>query len=190
MCDGPVAIPSPIERIRFHLANLPGDIGCRHLARDRDGFDARLIVLLGLAKPIVQKVPACVSHGCPLRGTCAFEPDFDPEASRNKSGVKYRPTPDGMVAAGNPSLIGERIVALPLAARVMTLLRTGPLSPFSLHAGLHGIGFGVGLDASGAPLEPISRPALGLIIETLAALGHVAIDDIAGTFALNDGEGP
>ncbi|MBA2755623.1 MAG: hypothetical protein H0U40_14380 [Chloroflexia bacterium] len=178
----PEATPDvgPIARIQSHQGNLPGDIGCRHLARDRDGVDSRLIFLLSLGKPIIQKLPTCASHGCPLHGTCAFDANFDPEAAGNKSGAKYRPSPDGTVAAVEPELIGERIVALPLAAHVFASLAVGPLTPFGLHASVHRDGFAVGTDRSGDLLDPISRPVQGHIHESLAALGLVAFDAKAG----------
>ncbi|HEV2108602.1 MAG TPA: hypothetical protein VGR16_10105 [Thermomicrobiales bacterium] len=156
-------------KLSAHLADLPGGIGCRHLARQRDRFNAGILVSLSLVKPIVSRVPRCVDHGCPLIPTCDHAADFEPEASGSKAGVKYRPTPDGLAAAADAALIESATVTLPAAADILNLLASGPMTIFELETRLRA--------AWSAPGKPPDRPELGQLIAILVGLGRVRLDD-------------
>ena len=148
-----------------HLANLPGQVGCRHLARQRDDFEAGILVSLGLVKPITSRVPRCAEHGCPLTGTCEHAGDFEPDASGNKAGVKYRPTAAGLAASADPSLIDAATRALPSVESVLALLADEPLTVFELDTRLR-----ADRDAqAGVP----DRPELGHIVALLVETGKV-----------------
>lgn len=123
------------ERIITHLADLPGDIGCRHLARQRDQVPGGLLVDLKLVKPIVSRVPTCAAHACPQLGTCEYSADFEPEASGRKSGVKYRRSADGdVVATGVTIPIDTAIAELTPVPDMLAALENQPLTLFELHA--------------------------------------------------------
>lgn len=162
-----------IDRWRAHLAELPGAVGCRHLARERDGVDASLLVTLGLVKPIVSRVPRCADHDCPWLPQCAHWSDFEPEASGNKAGVKYRPTPTGVVASLDASVALAAVTELPAVADVLASLAEGPATVFALHARFlkrmrdaarHGA------DPSGVG---VSRSMLGSVLDVLVGAGLV-----------------
>lgn len=121
-------------RLAAHLADLPGGVGCRHLARQRDDVDTGLLVDLGLVRPIISRVPRCRDHGCPLLHDCPHAADFEPDASGNKAGVKYKATAEGLAAATDPDIIGGAVVSLPAAAEVLVGLTSGPATAFALHA--------------------------------------------------------
>lgn len=152
-------------RLAAHLADLPGEIGCRHLARQRDHLDAGLLVSLGLVKPIMSRVPRCEEHGCPLIATCEFVPDFEPGAGGNKAGVKYRPTADGLAATTDPGVIDRATRALPAVETVLALLAGPPATIFELNTRLR--------DEWAGPAALPDRPELGQIIDLLIELGQV-----------------
>ena len=109
-----------VGRIVAYLVGLPGAVGCRHLARDRDGVEASLLADLGLVKPIMSRVPQCRDHSCPRSGARPWESGFLPEASGAKAGVKYRRTVDGdILASGRVTPIEERLTSLPLVTAVL-----------------------------------------------------------------------
>lgn len=165
-----------VLRIQSHLARLPGEIGCRHLARERDDVEASLLVDLMLVKPIPTRVPTCASHNCPRCGACPWEVDFLPEASGAKAGVKYRRTADGeAVAAGMLSPISDRLAALPLAVAVLAALECGPRSVFALHWDL--VERARVAIRNGVNTERVApdRSALFSVVRLLADLGIVAV---------------
>ena len=165
-----------VRRLRDHLATLPGDFGCRYLARERDGVEASLLIDLDLVRPIATRVPTCAFHKCPRCGTCPWEELFHSEATGGKAGVKYRRTADGdAVAGGSLSVIGDRIADLPLATAVIAALDNGPRSLFAVQWGLvesarEAIRAGVNTERV-AP----DRPALLSVLRLLADLGVVAL---------------
>ncbi len=156
-------------KLSAHLADLPGGVGCRHLARQRDGFDANILVSLSLVKPIVSRVPRCEELGCPLIPTCDHAADFGPDAGGSTAGVKSRPTPDGLAAAADTALIESATVTLPAAADILNLLAGGPMTIFELETGLR-----AAWSAAGTPPD---RPELGQLIAILVGLGHVRLDN-------------
>ncbi len=167
-----------MERIVAHLAALPGDVGCRHLARERDGVESSLLVDLGLVKPIVSRVPQCSDHGCPRSGACPWESDFLHEASGAKAGVKYRRTVDGdALASGIVTPLEERLASLPLAAAVLAQLADGPRSLFAIQ--WHLVEAARAEVRAGKNTERVAphRPALLGVICILSDLGIVQLSD-------------
>lgn len=156
--------------LAVHLSNLPGEVGCRHLARQRDAFDASILVSLGLAKPIMSRVPQCEEHGCPLITTCEYVGDFEPGASGNKAGVKYRRTADGLAASDDPGMIDAATRRLPAVETVLGLLSDGPLTIFELNTRLRAAG------ETGDALP--DRPELGQVVGLLIELGEVGSDGV------------
>lgn len=153
-----------------HLSDLPGEVGCRHLARQRDGFDASILVSLGLAKPIMSRVPRCEEHGCPSITTCEYVHDFEPGASVNKAGVKYRATADGLAASADPGVIEAATRRLPAVETVLGLLSDGPLTIFELDTRLRAAD-----DVADTLPE---RPELGQVVGLLIELGEVGLDGV------------
>lgn len=163
------------ERIAHHLATLPGDIGCRHLARDRDDVPAPLLVDLKLVKPIVSRVPTCQAHDCPLVADCAYEPDFHVDASGSKSGVKYKRAAAGdAVAAGASGALAAAVEELPLARTVLARVGAKPMSMLALHAGLLEEARALVRDGSIPDKVAPSRVTLGATIALLVEVGIVA----------------
>jgi hypothetical protein len=148
-----------------HLGSLPGEIGCRHLARQRDDFDASILVSLGLVKLIRSGVPRCEEHGCPLIDVCEHVADFEPDASGSKAGVKYRPTADGLAASADPAVIDAATRALPAVETVLALLAGGPLTIFQLNTRLR--------ETWSTDEAPPDRPELGQIVTLLVEVGQV-----------------
>ncbi len=174
-----------LQRIRGHLADLPGDIGCRHLARERDGVAAALLGDLHLVKPIMSRVPTCTAHGCPRCGACPWEADFLPDASGAKAGVKYRRTPEGeAVAAGKTAAIVEAIENLALAKAILTTLEGGPSSLFALQWGL--VEEARSAVRAGRNSERVApdRPVLIGVVRMLADLGVIALQENGTIFKL------
>ncbi len=155
-------------KLTAHLASLPGGIGCRHLARQRDQFEAGILVSLSLVKPIMSRVPRCEEHGCPLIAGCEHVADFEPESSGNKAGVKYRPTAAGVAATGEPGAIDAAAVALPAAADILAAVDRGPLTIFELDRRLRSEWSHAG--------EPPDRPELGQIVTILIGVGQIRLD--------------
>jgi hypothetical protein len=155
-------------KVVTHLASLPGGVGCRHLARQRDEFDATILVSLSLVKPIMSRVPRCEEHGCPLVAECEHVGDFEPGSSGNKAGVKYRPTPDGMAATTNPNIVTSATMALPAVSDVLTILEAGPMTVFELNTHLR--------NAWSHPGQPPNRPELGAVVQILVQLGRLRVD--------------
>ncbi len=173
-----------VGRIVAHLVDLPGDVGCRHLARERDELEASLLVDLGLVKPIMSRVPQCRDHGCPRSGACPWESDFLPEASGAKAGVKYRRTVDGdVLASGSVTPLEERLASLPLTTAVLAELADGPRSLFAIQWRL--IEIARADVRAGKNTERVAphRPALLSLIHLLADLGVVQLSD-AGIVSL------
>lgn len=167
-----------VGRIVVHLAEVPGGIGCRHLAREEYDVEASLLVDLRLVKPIVTKVPTCSSHGCPRCGACEWESDFLPDASGSKANVKYRRTIDGAaVAAGAVSAIEARLAELPLANAVLTAVADGPQSLFAIQGRL--IEQARIAVKAGKNTERVAphRPELLGVVRLLADMGLVALSD-------------
>ncbi|MDP8908218.1 MAG: hypothetical protein M3N47_03690 [Chloroflexota bacterium] len=173
-----------VGRIVAHLVDLPGDVGCRHLARDRDELDASLLVDLGLVKPIMSRVPQCRDHGCPRSGACPWESDFFPEASGAKAGVKYRRTVDGdVLVSGSVTPLEERLASLPLATAVLAQLADGPRSLFAIQWRLIEGARADVRDGKNTERVAPHRPALLGVIRLLTDLGIVHLSD-DGTVSL------
>ena len=175
-----------IDRMQIHLAALPGGIGCRHLVRERDGFDAGVLVDLALVKPIVSRVPRCIEHGCPWLPSCAHWRDFEPDASGAKSGVKYRPTAEGVAAATNAGLIARLVAELPAALDVLELLKGGPATIFTLNSlwlerARVAARNGENPDAAG-----INRVTLGAVVGMLVELEMLIRDEDGVTYRVVD----
>jgi hypothetical protein len=167
-----------VVRIVAHLADLPGDVGCRHLAREQFQLEASLLVDLGLVKPIVTRVPACSAHECPRCGACRWEADFLPEASGNKANVKYRRTAEGdVVDAGALAAIEERLAALPLANAVLAEVAAGPRSLFAIQGRF--VELARTEVKAGKNTERVAphRPALMNVVRLLADLGVVRLSE-------------
>jgi hypothetical protein len=174
----PLASSPTVGRIVVHLAERPGDVGCRHLAREDFRVEASLLVDLGLVKPIMSRVPACSVHGCPRRGACRWEADFLPEASGNKANVKYRRTADGdVVAAGSLATIEERLATLPLANAVLAEVADGPRSLFAIQGRL--VEEARAEVKAGKNTERVApnRPVLLSVVRLLAELGVVGLSE-------------
>ena len=175
MTDGGDQAQGATESIRAHLAALPGGVGCRHLARERDAVDASLIVRLGLAKPILRNVPRCADHGCPWQPRCEHWPAFEPESPGPVSGIKYKPTPLGVLAASDASLVGAAVSELPLAAEVDALLEHGPASVFTLHTHYLRRARLAVREEIDADLAGLDRVALGGVLDLLVELGRLTL---------------
>ena len=174
----PLASSPTLGRIVAHLAELPGDVGCRHLAREQYDVAASLLVDLGLVRPIATKVPTCRAHACPRCGGCPWEADFLPEASGNKANVKYRQTADGeAVAAGALAALEERLAALPLANDVLAAVAEGPRSLFALQGRF--VEQARAEVKAGKNTERVAphRPALLSVVRLLTELGVVRLAD-------------
>ena len=165
-----------VGRIVLHLSEVPGGIGCRHLAREEYDVEVSLLVDLRLVKPIVTKVPTCSSHGCPRCGACAWEADFLPNASGSKANVKYRRTVDGdAVAAGAVGAIEERLAGLPLACAVVEAVADGPQSLFAIQGRLiEQARVAVNAGKNTERVAP-HRPELLGVVQLLADLGVVGV---------------
>jgi hypothetical protein len=162
------------ERIAHHLATLPGEIGCRYLARDRDDVPAPLLVDLKLVKPIVSRVPTCQAHDCPLVAECEHEPDFHVDASGSKSGVKYKRTAAGdAVAAGASGALMAAVEDLPLARIVLARIGAKPMSILALHAELLEEARALVRDGSIPDKVAPSRVTLGATVALLVEVGIV-----------------
>lgn len=169
-----VAGSATIDRWRAHLGELPGGIGCRHLARERDGVDASLLVTLGLVKPIVSRVPRCVDHECPWLPRCAHWSDFEPDASGHKAGVKYRPTPTGLAASADASIGLAAVTALPAVADVLAWLSDGPATVFALHARFLERMRVAAQERTDPNEVAVSRSMLGAVLDVLVGAGLIA----------------
>ncbi len=179
-------------RLQAHLGALPGGIGCRHLARERDGLNAELLVRLGLARPIVRGAPRCADHGCPWQPRCVHWPAFEPDAASAGpvAGVKYKPTPAGLAAVADSSRVIDALDNLPVAGEILALLAGGPATVYALHSHFLGqarrtarTGEGDGADRGG-----LDRVALGGVLDLLAELGRIARGEDGVTYALAGAE--
>lgn len=172
MTDAKTA-PSVSDRIQVHLAALPDGIGCRYLARERDGIDAGLLVRLGLVKPILRLVPRCAEHACPWQPRCAHWPAFEPEGSGPVAGIKYKPTPLGQLAAVDATRVASTLDDLPLATDLLVLLAAGPASIFTLHTHFLRRARLAARDGADPNLDGLDRPTLGGVLDLLVEIGRI-----------------
>ena len=166
-------IPSVILRIQEHLQALPEGIGCRHLARERDGVESALLVRLGLVKPLLRNVPRCADHACPWQPNCTHWPAFEPDGTGPIAGIKYKPTPLGQAAAIDPSHVAAALDDLPLATAILALLADGPISIFSLHTHFLRHARRAARDGTDPNIDGLDRIALGATLDLLVELGHI-----------------
>ena len=173
-----------IGHIREHLGALPGGVGCRHLARERDGVEATLLVRLGLVKPVTRGAPRCADHGCPWQARCLHWPAFEPEATGSVAGVKYKPTAFGLAAADDAGRVAAAVEDLPAAREVLALLAAGPASVFALHG--HFLRRARLAARGGDEADPVGldRVALGGVLDLLVEVGRVERGEDGATYAM------
>ena len=184
MTDTETAPTGVAVRIQVHLAALPDGIGCRHLARERDGVDAVLLTRLGLVKPILRNVPRCADHACPWQSHCTHWPAFEPEGSGPVAGVKYKPTPLGQLAALDAARVASALDDLPLASELLSLLADGPASIFSLHTHFLRRARLAARDGTDGNVDGLDRTTLGGVLDLLVEVGRVERTADAVTYRL------
>lgn len=162
-----------LETIQQHLANLPGGVGCRHLAQDNEGISPDLLIALGLVRPIVSRVPRCADHGCPLLENCPHRVDFEPEAKGSKSGIKYRPTPEGLAATADPAIIEESILQLPAAREILALIAAGTTDRFRLHTAFISHARAAARAGDAIDLPALNRVTLTAVLDLLLEAGAI-----------------
>ncbi|HUY98952.1 MAG TPA: hypothetical protein VMU89_01285 [Thermomicrobiaceae bacterium] len=159
-----------LDAVQGLLHEIGPDVGCRHRFEPGSELSFDLLARLGLLRSIDRTVPACVEHGCPLLGRCAWEADFAGKGAR-RSGRKFRVTDAGRAAAADRRLLTRLVVDTLDGQPPVDALGPEPRSIFSLASDL--------LEADVAAVDDrtkgagMTRRELGAALRMLAAAGVV-----------------
>lgn len=156
------------------LAEIGDGVGCRHRFEPEFGISADLLAGAGLIKPINQRIPACVEHGCPLVGSCAFERDFDPDSKVTRGNRKFRLTDAGKLAEDDSDGMLVALTGSPAARAILAGLQVGASSVFALSAGLLEAELRSAREEAAAP--GYGRKELGDSLKLLQSLGVLAVE--------------
>ena len=173
---------SGAEALRAVLAAVGDGVGCEHWTLPDHGLPVLLLKDLGLVRPITTRIPRCAEHGCRYLGACPQEVVFA-EGREERSGRKFRLTPEGQVAASDAARPPGAVAALPLAADVLAALATGERTIFELNWAL----VEPRVAALGAGEEPPAMPSrayLRAVLTLLADQGAIQWDESAGVLRL------
>ena len=170
------------ERLRLVLARAHAvGVGCHHWSLPEYGVPIEHLDLLGLAKAVRQRIPACEEHGCHLIESCRHRSLFADQGP-GRGGRKFRLTPLGVETIDSTVELAERVGELPLARRILDVLSVaGPQTPFALYWRLLEPELQELAETGQPPVPPLSRPAVRFYLDLLLAAGWLREDALDGT---------
>lgn len=184
MTDGFVRVRQALRR-----AQASG-VGCHYWSVPEYGAPIEHLELLGLAKTIKSRIPACEDHGCHLLESCRHRAIFA-EAQAGRSGRKFQLTALGVETIESPSRLAERVAELPLARQILDLVRSAPepLGPFTLYWRLLEPELEELAETGQLPTPKLTRASVRFYLDLLVEAGWLAEDGEAGTFQCFRGRG-
>ena len=170
------------ERLRMVLERAEAvGVGCHYWSLPEYGVPIEHLELLGLARPVRQRIPACEEHGCHLLDSWRHRAVFADQVP-GRAGRKFRLTPLGVGTIDSTAELAERVAELPLARRILDVLSdAGPLTGFALYWRLLEPELAELAETGQLPVPPPSRPAVRFYLDLLLAAGRVREDPRDGT---------
>jgi hypothetical protein len=177
MTDGFVRVRQVLRR-----AQASG-VGCHYWSVPEYGTPVEHLELLGLAKTVKSRIPACEDHGCHLLESCRHRAVFA-EARAGRSGRKFRLTALGVETIDSPAGLAERVAELPLARQILELVRSAsePLSAFTLYWRLLEPELEELAETGQIPTPKLTRASVRFYLDLLVEAGWLVEDREAGTF--------
>jgi hypothetical protein len=143
----------------------------------------RFLSEVGLAKPILTKIPACSEHGCRFLEECPKRRLFE-ERTGARGGLKARLTATGVAAFSSSETLAHALKAHPMVRALLAALAEKPQSLFDLHSRLL-FACLAEIDEKGVASETaFQRNDLRGCLELLELLGEAVWDRPTGMVSL------